>query len=257
MPRPSARKIQARRASQGLPSATPSEATAPPLSSGSQPDPPDDADGSEGLTDDILTLSDGDDDGPLFDASDPEQNPLIFSTEESLIVVQDGSEPHATVADILCKWQAALGPGVEKKKRILTERGLPTTGLNNDGLRALLEAQPDFVEQKSWLEEVVRNGKHLIDFYPKFHCEFNFIERIWGFSKREVREQCDYTWASLQVKVPATLNRISRECLDVVKRFARKAARYIHAYRLKNLTFEQVQKAVKKYSSHRRIGAHV
>jgi len=41
---------------------------------------------------------------------------------------------------------------------------------------------------------------------------------------------------------------------SLVKRYARTAQRYIDAYHHKRLSFAQVAKAVKKFSSHRRIG---
>jgi hypothetical protein len=44
-------------------------------------------------------------------------------------------------------------------------------------------AQPDFVSQKSQLEEFVVSQGHIWDFYPKYHCELNFIEQYWGAAK--------------------------------------------------------------------------
>lgn len=50
--------------------------------------------------------------------------------------------------------------------------------------RRLLYTQPDFVNVSSILEKHCRwRGFHVL-FLPKFHCELNFIERCWGFSKR-------------------------------------------------------------------------
>ena len=45
--------------------------------------------------------------------------------------------------------------------------------------RALMAAQKDFREQKGRLEEELNAVNHLTIFYPKFHCELNFIERFW------------------------------------------------------------------------------
>ena len=49
--------------------------------------------------------------------------------------------------------------------------------------RRILFMQPDFVSQKSQLQELVESCGHLCDFYPKYHCELNFIEQYWGAAK--------------------------------------------------------------------------
>jgi hypothetical protein len=43
--------------------------------------------------------------------------------------------------------------------------------------------QPDFMDQKPLLQEFVERRGHLCDFYPKYHCELNFIEQYWGAVK--------------------------------------------------------------------------
>ena len=43
---------------------------------------------------------------------------------------------------------------------------------------ALLQSQPDFKEQKGWLQELLEQAGHSIVFYLKFHCELNFMERF-------------------------------------------------------------------------------
>jgi hypothetical protein len=51
----------------------------------------------------------------------------------------------------------------------------------------LLFCQPDFCAQKSHLEEFITSCGHICDFYPKFHCELNFIEQYWGAAKFRYR----------------------------------------------------------------------
>jgi hypothetical protein len=53
--------------------------------------------------------------------------------------------------------------------------------------RRLLYLQPDFLNQKSLLQELVESRGHLCDFYPKYHCELNFIEQYWGAAKLRFR----------------------------------------------------------------------
>jgi hypothetical protein len=80
---------------------------------------------------------------------------------------------------------------------IICERGLwPVTGLKAqyEGFKCVagqtdccchcvMFCQPDFVGQKSHLKEYITSKGHICDFYPKFHCELNFIEQYWGTMK--------------------------------------------------------------------------
>jgi hypothetical protein len=53
--------------------------------------------------------------------------------------------------------------------------------------RRLLFSQPDFIDQKPQIQEFVESRGHLCDFYPKYHCELNFIEQYWGAAKHHFR----------------------------------------------------------------------
>jgi hypothetical protein len=44
-----------------------------------------------------------------------------------------------------------------------------------------------FPNQRSQLEELVTSRGHICDFYPKYHCELNFIEQYWGAVKFRYR----------------------------------------------------------------------
>ena len=53
--------------------------------------------------------------------------------------------------------------------------------------RRILYHQRDFVDQCSQLQELIESRSHLCDFYPKYHCELNFIEQYWGAAKAQYR----------------------------------------------------------------------
>ena len=53
----------------------------------------------------------------------------------------------------------------------------------------ILFNQPDFVSRKRKLEEIIEKRGHICDFYPKFHCEPNFIEQYWGAAKYEYQSK--------------------------------------------------------------------
>jgi len=86
-------------------------------------------------------------------------------------------------------------------EQIIQERGLwPERGLHAQCpnfrcppghtdccCRRLLFSQPDFTNQKSQLQELVESRGHVCDFYPKYHCELNFIEQYWGAAKLRFR----------------------------------------------------------------------
>ncbi|KAH6570434.1 hypothetical protein BASA60_007704 [Batrachochytrium salamandrivorans] len=139
---------------------------------------------------------------------------------------------------------------------ILKERGMWHPSMKVKDARELLQSQPDFQAQKPWLQEIVETNQDLtIDYYPKYHCEFNFIELYWGAAKRYSRRNCDYSFKGLELVLPAALNSVS---LTLIRKYARKCFRYMDAYRARNdigngLTMEQVEYAMKKYAGHRRI----
>jgi hypothetical protein len=153
-------------------------------------------------------------------------------------------------------------------KQVLKERNLwPTNGIrltceqcsgkhhdvNPERLdccaRRIMSLQPDFQEQRSILEEAIIKSGHIFERYPKFHCECNFIERYWGFVKRETRRLCTYSFADLIKKVPEVLVSVP---IASIRKFARKSWRYMDAYN-KGLEGRTAEWAVNKYKSHRRL----
>jgi hypothetical protein len=115
--------------------------------------------------------------------------------------------------------------------------------------RRVMATQPDFLAQRSGIQEAVEDAGHLFGFYPKFHCELNYIEMYWGAAKRFARENCAYDADSLRRIVPLALDSVS---LPMIRRFARKSFRYMDAYR-KGLYGHLAEFAVKKHHSHRRV----
>ena len=79
--------------------------------------------------------------------------------------------------------------------------------------KRLLELQPDFKEQRSLVQEVIKGAGHLSIFLPKFHCELNFIEYFWGAVKRYLRENCDCTFTTLQENLPKALESVLVETI--------------------------------------------
>ena len=118
--------------------------------------------------------------------------------------------------------------------------------------KKMLNEQSDFVEQKRvpWLKEIITKANHIQIYFPKFHPEFNFIERYWGFAKRYARANCDYSFKELEKMVPKALDSIS---LITIRRSYNHCWMYMKEYHKSNLAPCQVEWAIKKYSSHRRI----
>ena len=60
-------------------------------------------------------------------------------------------------------------------------------------MKRILFLEKNFKVQKSQLQKEIEKRKHICIFYPKYHCELNFIEMYWGAVKKYTRDNCDYT----------------------------------------------------------------
>jgi hypothetical protein len=141
-----------------------------------------------------------------------------------------------------------LPDGTPKGLRtVLMERGGWVPGMSVAEARAAVADYPDFRAQKEWLRETVENTGHLIDYYPKFHCELNYIEMVWAYCKAKLRRSCPYNFHDLVVKLPETLH-------DVPLPFHRRALthcfRFMSGYR-RGLKGPMLDYVLKKYKGHR------
>ncbi|CAB4492243.1 unnamed protein product [Rhizophagus irregularis] len=75
--------------------------------------------------------------------------------------------------------------GLWKKelKRICSECKIHSPTKNDCCAVRILSLQPDFAAQRPLIQEIIEDRGHKIIFYPKFHCELNFIEQFWGAAK--------------------------------------------------------------------------
>ena len=129
--------------------------------------------------------------------------------------------------------------------------------------RHILYSQLDFALQKPLLQEYVESCGHLCDFYPKYHCELNFIEQYWGAAKlRFCVAGRARTLAEMQSKMLECLDDVPlqqiRRCviafffipkLKPVCRFANRSAHFISTY-CQGLSGAQAAWANKKYHGH-------
>jgi hypothetical protein len=112
----------------------------------------------------------------------------------------------------------------------------------------ILEAQDDFRGEVSLLETTVVQAGHEVIFYPKFHCELNYIEYYWAALKRYTRDNCKYNFSELESTVRDGMDSVA---LKSIRRFAMRSKRWILAY-MNGLTEEQRKYAEHVYRSHRR-----
>ena len=61
-----------------------------------------------------------------------------------------------------------------------------------------MENQPDFLNQKSLIQEVIEAAGHLCIVLPKFHCKLNFIEFFWDSVKYYLCKHCDMSFDTLK-----------------------------------------------------------
>ena len=133
--------------------------------------------------------------------------------------------------------------------------------------RRVLFNQADFVSQKSQLQELIESRGHICDFYPKYHCELNFIEQYWGAAKLRFRVsgrastinqleklmiKCLDDVPLIQIRRCVYLSLHHGEVLTMTLRYANRSSRFMHAYH-EGLTGAQAAWANKRYHSHRTL----
>jgi hypothetical protein len=114
----------------------------------------------------------------------------------------------------------------------------------------VLSQEEDFLEQDEWLAEVVKRAGFNIIFYPKYHCELNFIEMVWGWTKSHHRRTCTYNYKDLKRDLPTTL--LQTLPLACFRRYFRYCLRFMSGYR-EGLEGPLLDYTMKKYRSHRAI----
>ncbi|KIJ41345.1 hypothetical protein M422DRAFT_255537 [Sphaerobolus stellatus SS14] len=192
------------------------------------------------------------------------KNPLHgWTHKKGGLQMRQGQLPNGSSQDFYFPEDHSLMPGWFKgMEQIIRERGLwPEKGLNAqcEGFkcelgrtdcccRRLLFTQPDFVNQKSELEELITSRNHICDFYPKFHCELNFIEQYWGAAKQHCRASPPTkNMEEMQTNVIAALDNVP---LIQIQRYANCSAKFMDAY-IKGLTGAQAAWAAREYRGHR------
>jgi len=54
-------------------------------------------------------------------------------------------------------------------------------------MHRVLSLQEDFRTEKPLVQSIIEDAGHVCLFLPRFHCELNAIELLWGFAKHRAR----------------------------------------------------------------------
>jgi hypothetical protein len=119
----------------------------------------------------------------------------------------------------------------------------------------VLSSQPDFINQKSGLEEVYMRHNvmyatnHKCIYLPKFHPELNPIERVWSKMKRHVRRANNGTLTALRSGMTEGLS-VANLPLATIRRYCRVVNAYYVAY-LRGDDIVTAQSWLKRHRTHR------
>ena len=135
-------------------------------------------------------------------------------------------------------------------KRVLEERGINTATLRGDDMQKILANHKDLKNEKTIIESFLTDKGHVALFLPKFHCELNPIERVWGEAKRYSRTYTNFTLQRLRNQLPDALDSVST---TTIRKYVRKGRYDERAYAEGHHAGSEVERAVRLYKSHRRV----
>ncbi|CCO31561.1 hypothetical protein RSOLAG1IB_10954 [Rhizoctonia solani AG-1 IB] len=116
--------------------------------------------------------------------------------------------------------------------------------------RRTMMNQPDIIAQKSIIQTLAKSEGCSVMYLPKYHCELNPIEQCWGVAKRKYREcPASSLEADLKKNMLAALDSVD---LRLIRRFAARSERFVHAYG-EGLSGQEAAWTLKKFRGHRTI----
>ena len=133
---------------------------------------------------------------------------------------------------------------------ILEERGINTSSMKADDMKIVLSFHDDFRTEKTLVEKFLIDEGHKVMFLPKFHCELNPIERVWGQAKCYSRQYTNYTLVRLRKIVNLALDSVTT---DLKRKYFRKVGDYEKVYIEGKKAGKEVESAVEVYKSHCRV----
>ena len=90
-----------------------------------------------------------------------------------------------------------------------------------DDLRTVLSFHEDFRTEKTIVQRFIAEGQIAL-YLPKFHCELNPIERVWGQAKCYTRQYSNYSLVRLRSIVNPALDSVNT---DLIQKYFRKSWR--------------------------------
>lgn len=144
-------------------------------------------------------------------------------------------------------WDRVAGKKIMRCQACKDTPKEPDDPIINCCCHRLLSVQPDFADSQEWLQEVITEAGHLIIFFPKFHCELNYIEMVWAYIKREIKSDCKYSLEEMHRQLKEQLDSIP---LEYVRKIERRCFRFMHGYQL-GMQGPMLDYAMRSYTSHR------
>ena len=108
----------------------------------------------------------------------------------------------------------------------------------------------DFKSEKTIVEKYCKENGVDAFFLPKFHCELNPIERVWGQAKVHTRMYANFTLPRLRSIINPALDSVTT---DLIRKFYRRVFEYERGYNEGKKAGREVENAIKIYKSHRRV----
>ena len=133
---------------------------------------------------------------------------------------------------------------------VLEERGINTAGMKEEEMIDRLAKEEDFRAEACQALMFLRQKGDRARMLPKFHCELNSIQRVWGQAKRATRAACDYSMDGLRTAVGPALDSVT---VDLMHKYFRKSRDYARAYASGTTIGKDMVNALKTYKSQRRI----